>query len=507
MADSLALERPEDLALGVPTADMQATPTLNLARSPNAPAAAAPAPAEQDKALPAYYRSGGPTDEEPSPGLSGAKPAAPQQELTTAQKIAEWAAAISGAQSPIARERRRQLDESVKSVELIAKSMQLLQGLPPGEIRDKAAPMIAESLPPQLRSHFEEMSKNPTTVSNVAMLADDPRARTIAHGICSGEAGNYGACMRAFAEDPAKHKMLIDTIDKQAIPDIQTKMDAVTSMPEVQAHLDQMRDQGKYPTLATLQQDQKKLPPELQLTREQLLTLGRNQHLLPRYGIYTDAMVEKDIAEQNKREAFTFKEGRIPSAEEDGQDTPVNVRINRNGLAEAEIDGKWVPKPANVIIGTPTKATAATTQRGLEQLYKDYSSNVQVKAANELEPKLKPTLLYMQQFKKTGKSVNAEDAAIAKLYLAATTSLGNRAYTMDKKELSALPSLGDRLGNMASSFFAGKDLTDTTRKEMVDVVVSRYKALDAARQEHKALTVRRGAARGYTADQIFGANP
>lgn len=139
-----------------------------------------------------------------------------------------------------------------------------------------------------------------------------------------------------------------------------------------------------------------------------------------------------------------------------------------------------------------------------EQLYKDYSSQPQVKEANDLEAKMKPVADYMIYFAKTGKSVNANDAALAKLYLAATTSVGSRAYAMDTKQLASLPDLKDRLGNMASSFFAGKDLTDETRKEMFNYIIQRYKALDNARNDQKTLTTRRAQARGVPTDQIFG---
>jgi hypothetical protein len=152
-------------------------------------------------------------------------------------------------------------------------------------------------------------------------------------------------------------------------------------------------------------------------------------------------------------------------------------------------------------------APSAGRNPALEQLYKDYANHPQVKEANDLESKMKPLVDYMIDFKKTGKSVNANDAALSKAYLAATTTLGNRAYTMDARGLAGLPNLGDRIGNMASSFFAGKDLTDQTRTEMFNYIVQRYKALDTARAEQKALTTRRATARGLEPTQVFGAEP
>lgn len=173
-----------------------------------------------------------------------------------------------------------------------------------------------------------------------------------------------------------------------------------------------------------------------------------------------------------------------------------------NGVTFSPIPGS-VPRP----IFNPNTGALAVPKQLPEQLYKDYANHPQVKEANDLEQKLAPLADYMIQFKKTGQSVNANDAALAKAYLAATTSLGNRAYTMDKRELSALPNLRDRIGNMASSFFSGKDLTDQTRTEMFNYIVARYKQLDATRSNHKAMTVRRGAARGVTPEQIFGREP
>lgn len=183
-------------------------------------------------------------------------------------------------------------------------------------------------------------------------------------------------------------------------------------------------------------------------------------------------------------------------------DTPVQTHTDEKGMLWEKPRGRgWQPAlgPDGKQLGgrVPTNPAA-------EQIYRDYANHPQVKEASELEAKMKPLVDYMIAFKKTGASVNANDAALAKAYLAVTTSLGNRAYTLDQKQLAALPNLGDRIGNMASSFFAGKDLTDQTRTEMFDYIVQRYKALDAARQEHKTMTTRRGAARGVTPEQIFG---
>lgn len=165
----------------------------------------------------------------------------------------------------------------------------------------------------------------------------------------------------------------------------------------------------------------------------------------------------------------------------------------------------WQPIPGSQSSDKFNPSTNQPFPRQLpEQLYKDYANHPQVKDANDLEQKMAPLTDYMIQFKKTGKSINANDAALAKAYLAVTTSLGNRAYAVDNKALAGLPNLGDRLGNMASSFFSGKDLTDQTRSEMFNYIVARYRQLDSTRQDQKALTVRRGAARGVTAEQIFG---
>lgn len=173
-----------------------------------------------------------------------------------------------------------------------------------------------------------------------------------------------------------------------------------------------------------------------------------------------------------------------------------------NGVTFNPIPGS-APRP----IFNPATGPGGVPKGLPEQLYHDYSNHPQVKEANDLEQKIAPLADYMIDFKKTGRSINANDAALAKAYLAATTSLGNRAYTMDKRELGALPNLGDRIGNMASSFFAGKDLTDQSRTEMFNYIKSRYRQLDSARQNQKALTIRRGAARGVTPEQLFGKEP
>ncbi len=145
------------------------------------------------------------------------------------------------------------------------------------------------------------------------------------------------------------------------------------------------------------------------------------------------------------------------------------------------------------------------TNPAAQQMYRDYANHPQVKEANDLEAKIHPLVDYMIDFKKTGKSVNANDAALAKAYLATTTWLGSRAYAVDQKQLASLPDLGDRLGNMASSFFAGKDLTDQTRTEMFNYITQRYKALDTARNQQKASVAARAKARGVPVEQVFGA--
>lgn len=170
------------------------------------------------------------------------------------------------------------------------------------------------------------------------------------------------------------------------------------------------------------------------------------------------------------------------------------ISIDRTGVA------KPVMMNGNPVIGKQANNPAA------ESIYKDYANHPQVKEANDLEVKLNPIVDYMTDVVKTGKSVNANDAALAKLYIATTTPVGSRAYSMDQKALARLPDLGDRIGNVASSFFAGHDLTDQTRKEMFNYIKNHYQELDAARQSAKQMALKRGAARGVSAEQLFGAS-
>ena len=187
----------------------------------------------------------------------------------------------------------------------------------------------------------------------------------------------------------------------------------------------------------------------------------------------------------------------------DRPEPPVQTHTDAQGqLWEKSRGGSW--QLATGPDGKPLTSRVPQNPAA-EQIYRDYANHPQVKEANDLEAKMKPLVDYMILFKKTGQSVNANDAALAKAYLAVTTSLGNRAYTLDQKQLSSLPNLGDRLGNMASSFFAGKDLTDQTRTEMFNYITQRYKALDTARQEQKGMALNRGTARGVTPEQLFGA--
>lgn len=258
----------------------------------------------------------------------------------------------------------------------------------------------------------------------------------------------------------------------------------------------------KQPKASTFAAINDALPASTQskMTDDELLSATENRHFHQALGMLSPAdegEIRKKGAEANITNTPFMKE----AAALYGKDSP-----EYNAAVEKHI--ARMDSPTKVMVGdkeTPEQATRKNAPQA-EALYKDYANHPQVKEANALEVKLKPILDYMKDFTKTGKSVNAQDAAIAKAYLAATTSLGNRAYTMDKRELEKLPNLGDRLGNMASSFFSGKDLTDQTRHDMVKVIGDRYRALDAARQEQRNSVIKRGTARNIPQEQIFGAD-
>ena len=203
--------------------------------------------------------------------------------------------------------------------------------------------------------------------------------------------------------------------------------------------------------------------------------------------------------------------GSVPLVKTQSPDSRAAVAATYAGQAKPTYDSSrgMMVSPAGVATpvldaqGKPLEAKPVSNPIA-EQIYKDYANHPQVKAANDLETKIKPVMEYMADFAKTGKSNNVKDSALAKLYLAETNPVGNRAYTATAAELSKLPDLGDRIGNAASSFFAGKDLTDATRHDMTNFLVSRYKELNAARQGVREVQTRRAAAKGIPVDQVFG---
>lgn len=202
----------------------------------------------------------------------------------------------------------------------------------------------------------------------------------------------------------------------------------------------------------------------------------------------------RDLAENNDALRRELAASRPPAAV-----TSVTIADPANPSRSIVVDGRTGRKIGDAPATKQVHPMA-------DKLFKEYAANPQVKEANELEVKFKPVLQYVNDLNsgRIKSSINERDAEIAKMYLAVTSTVGSRAYNMDKKELSAMPNLADRLGNMASSFFAGKDLTDKTRKEMVSVISSRFTALNDARKATKAMTLDRARRNMVPEDQIFG---
>jgi hypothetical protein len=323
----------EDLSLGIQPDENQVTPTLNLAQPKSARA-------EYLERLTPLQRFGSML-EEFGAGYQG-KPSPMEARLETQRK-----------------HKLEQLAEGRAAAETIAKGLEFAQRLPPGPGRVNAVNLFKLTLPEHLQGPFEKFASDPISLEGGAVVSEDPRAIPTAHAMCSASGGNYTECMSSFIKDPAKNKMLLGAIDKPILPDIMSKLEKITSMPEVKQHFADMVAKGQFPSIANLRDQNRKLPPELQLSREELLTAGRNQESLTRFGIYTDDMVKDELKQQGRQEAFTFHQGHIPV--KDGKDKPINLRTNKKGDVEAEIGDKWVPKPPNVIIGA-VKSAGVTVQ-------------------------------------------------------------------------------------------------------------------------------------------------
>ena len=212
------------------------------------------------------------------------------------------------------RHRLEKLAETRASVDTIGKGLSYARNLLAGPQRDAAIEAFSVAIPENMRESFKGLAKRDEVLGNYGLIDGDPRMKAAAHGLCSTVA-DYGKCMMEFVTDKEKTHSLAKAIDDPVLPDIEKKLSAISALPEVKAAVEKMTAEGRYPTLSDLFEHQKKLlPPELQLTRDDFLTLRRNQGVLPRFGIYTDDLLKKKAEGELKiRAKIDGPEGQVKS--------------------------------------------------------------------------------------------------------------------------------------------------------------------------------------------------
>jgi len=443
-----------------------------------------------------------------TPGLGMSKYISPRQAVmdrinqSAVSKIGSGLAAfgsgVLGRESPVDRmiqqEQRSRLikiEEGQNNMRNFQEGLSVLSKIPAGTDRDKFVASYAPQMG-DLSSAFEAVAKQPGQAERLLAFAKD--SPTLMRTLQIDPTGQ-GAAKLLSSPDGAKTINM--EIDSKQIPNIQNKVSVLLhGAQELDPALHEEITKRGYilPTdiekLNIAAQSNKRFAPAvINDIEHNILTNHETAIYSTIPGMATGAtqqdILKKKAAQENKPERPT-----------------IHLHTDESGkLFEKSGDGEWKPAigPDGKQLGSRIPVNPAA-----EQLYRDYANHPQVKEANDLETKIKPLADYMLDLAKTGKSVNANDAALAKAYIAVTTPVGARAYSADRKELSALPDLGDRLGNIASSFFGGKDLTDQSRKEMFNYVRQRYSALDTARQEQKKAVTSRADARGVPINQIFG---
>lgn len=320
---------PNDLALGFPGDEMQATPTLDLAPVEPPPEPPAPVPLEplpeEIKTLTAEPKKKSSTREYLDTLSSGEYFGLALQEIGFA--LQGKPGPMRGMVDADRKFKLEQLAENRAAVETIGKGLSYVRGLPPGPQRDAAIKAFSVAIPAKMRESFEMLSKREDVLANYGLIDGDLRVKAVAHGMCS-TSGDYSKCMTEFVTDSNKAKALAKAVDDPALPDIERKLSAISALPEIKTALEKMKDAGKFPTLVDLFDKQKKiLPPELQLSRDDFLTLRRNPDVLPKFGMYTNEMITKQVEKRAEKTIERAVAG--PKKDVEDKRAQIQLKISR----------------------------------------------------------------------------------------------------------------------------------------------------------------------------------
>ena len=153
----------------------------------------------------------------------------------------------------------------------------------------------------------------------------------------------------------------------------------------------------------------------------------------------------------------------------------------------------------------PPSLVTSGNQQAL-RLRSEYNTNPEVKLANMLEPRVRPTAEYVASVGK-GMGNPVGDAELVKLWLMTTHPRGDQIGQMDYRQIQALPDLWGRVKNVAGNFAFGKTLDSDTRSDMWKSIAEKYKATDSMRGRVRGEITRRARTMGVNEQSIFSAEP
>ena len=357
------------------------------------------------------------------------------------------------------------------------------------------------------------------------------------------ETGGMPAAVKLFKSTDGK-KLIQSEIESAALPDIRTKLTTLGQLASELLSPEELKkvngDGFISPDEAALLNQRAMVHEKYKvaaLSEEQLALANKHQDATYALAGFATSKTAQDIIKKRGEETVKtrtaestigkikedLKAGRITQEEADAairkatirEGTTVNLPTAHTETFRQMPDGtthKFVTQIGRdgtvrqVDVGPADAApTPGPKLSDLQSFRSSYFAQPIVKQANDLDMRLKPLADYVVRLGKTKVSENAWDLALGKMYLSMTRAEGDRVLAMDKNELKKLPSIGDRVGNAFSSFFAGKDLTDVTRKQAWDVISGRWKSAREARQAQRVEFENVARERGYPIEKIFGA--
>lgn len=146
------------------------------------------------------------------------------------------------------------------------------------------------------------------------------------------------------------------------------------------------------------------------------------------------------------------------------------MRVNPDGTTEPMLgkDGKPLRSPS-ITSGSRQDANIAI------QEYNRFMSDQQVKMLKWLQPNIKTSVDYFQQVQADpSKQSNAQDKAVAKLFMAMTTMKSDRVTDLDLRDFAKQPGLDERISNAIVKVLDGDQLPPKTRADLMNFITQKY---------------------------------